>query len=566
MGSSSKIGRAVGAVKDRASISLAKVSKSSSLSELEVAIVKATRHDDYPADERHIMEILSLTSYSLSYIAACVTTLSRRLTNTHSWTVALKTLILIHRLLNDGDPAYEHEIFYARFINLSHFVDSRSHSLDYSSFVRTYAMYIDERLEFRMRSSLGFEDDDDDDDEHDRGGGSSVAVARVTPLRQVMSHKLFSRIEHLQHLLDTFLACRPTGKAMHNRLVLVALYPIVKESFNLYYDITDILAVLIDRFVDLDLPEAAKIYDIFCRVAKQFDDLDRFYGWCKTVAIARNSEYLEVERISRKKLELMNDFLRDKSMSWQTRRTAVDVDRSVASGKGEELKEEDMNEIKPTLVEQVKEEEVVVKPNNNAQNQQQEADLLDMGDESMSGEDHHANELALALFDDWGGHDTTTSTTVPALTYNDDWETALVESASRLASQRHTISGGYDFDMDLLNGMYELKGASMYTGSGSSVAAAGGFSVSDPFAASIAVPPPSYVQMSDMERKQQLLMQEQLMWQHYAANCMHHNEHVGFARLQQQHNYNNNTYSNNMVIGAVADPGWIMSLGHFVKS
>ncbi|CAN1813057.1 Putative clathrin assembly protein At1g03050 [Linum perenne] len=72
-------------------------------------------------------------------------------------------------------------------------------------------MYIDERLEFRMRSSLGFEDDDDDDDEHDRGGGSSVAVARVTPLRQVMSHKLFSRIEHLQHLLDTFLACRPTG-------------------------------------------------------------------------------------------------------------------------------------------------------------------------------------------------------------------------------------------------------------------------------------------------------------------------------------------------------------------
>ena len=31
----------------------------------------------------------------------------------------------------------------------------------------------------------------------------------------------------------------------------------------------------------------------------------------------------------------------------------------------------------------------------------------------------------------------------------------------------------------------------------------------DPFAASLAVPPPSYVQMAEMERKQQLLVQEQ---------------------------------------------------------
>ncbi|CAN1288227.1 Putative clathrin assembly protein At4g02650 [Linum perenne] len=127
----SKIRRAVDAVKDHASISLAKVNNSSSLSDLEVAIVKATRHEVYPAEERHIREILSLTSYSRAYISACVGTLSRRLNRTRNWTVALKTLMLIHRLLNEGDPAYEQEIFFAtrrgtRMLNMSDFVDSRS--------------------------------------------------------------------------------------------------------------------------------------------------------------------------------------------------------------------------------------------------------------------------------------------------------------------------------------------------------------------------------------------------------------------------------------------------------
>jgi hypothetical protein len=42
----------------------------------------------------------------------------------------------------------------------------------------------------------------------------------------------------------------------------------------------------------------------------------------------------------------------------------------------------------------------------------------------------------------------------------------------------------------------------------------------DPFAASLAVPPPSYVQMAEMERKQQLLVQEQQMWAQYRQGGM----------------------------------------------
>jgi hypothetical protein len=76
------------------------------------------------------------------------------------------------------------------------------------------------------------------------------------------------------------IVCLKPGGAKHNRVVIVALYSTVKESIQLYYDITEILGILIDRFMELEIPEAVKVYEIFCRVSKQLDELDNFYSWC----------------------------------------------------------------------------------------------------------------------------------------------------------------------------------------------------------------------------------------------------------------------------------------------
>lgn len=212
----SKLRRAIGAVKDKTSISLAKVASTTSLSDLDVAIVKATRHEEYPADEKHVREIISLTSYSRLYITSCVSTLSRRLNKTHNWTVALKTLILIHRLLTEGDPAYEQEIFFAtrrgtRILNLSDFRDtSHPNSWDFSPFVRTFALYLDEKLEQRMhgkcnkpnRCSITICEGEDEEED---------ASENSTPVQEMNIEQIFTRIQQLQQLLERFLACRPTG-------------------------------------------------------------------------------------------------------------------------------------------------------------------------------------------------------------------------------------------------------------------------------------------------------------------------------------------------------------------
>ncbi|KAG2703772.1 hypothetical protein I3760_06G152700 [Carya illinoinensis] len=579
----SKIRRALGAVKDKTSIGLAKVASSTSLADLEVAIVKATGHDEVPGEERHIREILSLTCYSRAHISACVNTLSKRLDKTRNWIVALKTLVLVQRLLSEGDPAYEQEIFFAtrrgtRVLNMSDFRDSSqsNHSWDYSSFVRTYALYLDERLEFRMqsrrgnRSAFGFEEEEFE--EAGQQGGS-----RATPVHEMRTELIFSRTQHLQQLLQRFLACQPTGAAKIHRVVMVALYPVVKESFQIYYDITEIMGILIDRFMELEVRECVRIYEIFCRLGKQFDELEMFYDWCKTVGIGRCSEFPELDKITPKKLEVMDEFIRDKSALAQSIKAKSLEEKKEEVKEAAEQRENEMNEIKalpPPEVfndaqfEEVKKEET--KEQKEVKVTQHEGDLLNLGDDAITSHEH-ADKLALALFD---GYEPPATNDTPALAweaFNDetsDWETALVQSGSNLSSQKTTLAGG--FDMLLLDGMYKQSATTAAmagpgygsSGSASSIAlgsagrpamlalpappvSEGGsnsMTTSDPFAASLTVPPPAYVQMSEMERKQKLLVEEQLMWQQYARDGMQGQ--LGMAKMQHQYNpYNLGGYT-----------------------
>ncbi|XWS54459.1 hypothetical protein CRYUN_Cryun10bG0091100 [Craigia yunnanensis] len=576
----SKIRRALGHVKDQTSISLAKVGGSTSLSDLDVAIVKATRHEEYPAEERHIREILSLTSYSRAYVSACINTLSRRLNKTENWTVALKTLMLIQRLLSEGDPAYEQEIFFStrrgtRILNMSDFRDtSRSNSWDYSAFVRTYALYLDERLEYKMQGRRGKRSTYRFDEEIEEDQNDKAIVVRSTPVREMKTEQIFSRLQHLQQLLERFLACRPTGSAKCNRVVTVALYPIVKESFQIYYDITEILGILIDRFMELEISESVKIYEIFCRESKQFDELENFYSWCKSVGIARSSEYPEIEKITQKKLDLIDELIRDKSALAQGKVNQDEPkDESEKEVKEPEASEEDMNAIKALPApedffeasveeEPEKEEE---EDNSKAIVVQKEGDLLNLGEDAMSSQDH-ADKLALALFDGGAPAGPSLGPGWEAFKDEADWESALVQSASNLTNQRATLGGG--FDTLLLDGMYQqgqimaAMASSGYaaTGSASSVAFGSvgrpatlalsappssdgkntGSNGGDPFRASLAVAPPSYVQMSDMEKKQKFLVEEQAMWEQYKRDGMQ--GHVGMSKLQT-YPYNQGGYT-----------------------
>ncbi|CAI0444321.1 unnamed protein product [Linum tenue] len=570
----STIRKAIGTVKDQTSIGIAKVA-SNMAPELEVAMVKATSHDDDPPNEKYIREILNLTSYSRGYVSACVAAVSKRLSKTRDWIVALKSLIVVHRLLNDGDPLFQEEILYAtrrgtRLLNMSDFRDeAHSSSWDHSAFVRTYAMYLDQRLEMVLFDRKGSASGGGG--EIDRYGGRDVTeaaggrdgrdkpgAAATTPIRDMTPERLFGKMSHLQRLLDRFLSCRPTGLAKTSRLILMAAYPVVKESFQLYADVCEVLAVLLDKFFDMEYPDCVKALDAYASAAKQIDELIGFYNWCKDTGVARSSEYPEVQRITGKLLETLEEFVRDRAKRPKSPERKEEAPLAI-----EEAPAPEMNEIKalpaPETSNPPPAPAPAPEPEPEPPKPQYTEDLVNLREGGMTADDQ-GNRFALALFNGPAGNggngsweafpsnngqpEVTSAWQTPAAEPGKaDWEVALVETASNLSNQKAAMGGG--LDPLLLNGMYDqgvvrqhVGTAQLSGGSASSVALAGPGKTTtpvlalpapdgtvqavnqDPFAASLIVPPPSYVQMADMEKKQHLLVQEQVVWQQYARSGM----------------------------------------------
>lgn len=317
---------------------------------------------------------------------------------------------------------------------------------------------------------------------------------------------------------------------------MVALYPIVKESFKIYGDITENMGVLIDRFMKLDIPDCETILEIFSQIAKQFDELDTLYSWCKMAGIARSSEYPEVERITPKKLKVMQEFIHNKSVLAQSHKeNHQQPEILVQEVEVETPAKDDLTTVNalpdpesPIEVAHEEEEREVTKEEEKENKVTRDADFLNLREGAVSVEEQ-GDKLALELF---GGKSAPTPAWESFIDDSTDWETALVQSASSLSDQKASLGGG--FDILLLDGMYRqaMSVAAPSSGSASSFAfvgrtpgllalpapPAGGGGGEDPFAASLAVAPPAYVQMSEMENKQQLLVEEQLMWQHHAKN------------------------------------------------
>ncbi|KAF5742013.1 hypothetical protein HS088_TW09G00052 [Tripterygium wilfordii] len=233
-GTQNSIRKALGALKDTTTVSLAKVN--SDYKELDIAIVKATNHYERPAREKHIRAIFAAISATRprADVAYCIHALARRLSKTHNWAVALKTMIVIHRALREVDPTFHEEIInYGRsrshILNMAHFKDdSGPNAWDYSAWVRTYALFLEERLEcFRVLKY---------DVEMDRPRTKDLDTA-----------ELLEHLPALQQLLFRVLGCQPQGAAVNNIVIQLALSMVASESIKIYQAISDGTINLVDK-------------------------------------------------------------------------------------------------------------------------------------------------------------------------------------------------------------------------------------------------------------------------------------------------------------------------------
>ncbi|XVF34331.1 hypothetical protein REPUB_Repub18cG0050500 [Reevesia pubescens] len=320
MGTSSHHGlrKAIGALKDSTKVGMAIVNGDLIKGHLEVAIVKATNHKEEVPKEKHVRTILvAVSAPDRSDAAFCIQTLFKRLAKTRTWTVALKSLIVLHRALR-VDPFISkliHNLGRGRGImqSLAHFRDDSSpQAWNYSVWVRTYALYLEERIEcFHL-----LEYDVDRDQSRNR---------------RLDTPQLLEQLPVLQELLHRLLICKPEGAALYNHLIHYVLSMITGESVNLYIAITDGILSLIDKYFEMQRHHAVKALEIYRKALNQASQLSEFFEFCRGLHYGHGQKYLKIKPLPDSFLTAMEDYVKEAPQVLALPYTAIKDDRDAAS-------------------------------------------------------------------------------------------------------------------------------------------------------------------------------------------------------------------------------------------
>ncbi|KAK7265217.1 hypothetical protein RJT34_32833 [Clitoria ternatea] len=518
MGTFESFRKAYGALKDSTTVGLAK--------DLDIAIVKATSHVEYPPKERHVRKIFYATSahQPRADVAYCIHALSRRLSKTRNWIVAIKTLIVVHRILREGDPSFKEDLVkYSRkgnFLQISHFKDDSSPlAWDCSAWVRTYALFLEERLEcYRILKY---------DVEFERLRKSPLILAKSPPnlrkspsnlkkspsgitksssglikthsrTRTLTGDELLEQLPALQQLLYRLIGCQPEGSAFSNYLIQYALA----------------------LFFDMPKYDAVKALHIYKRAGQQAENLADFYEYCKGLDLARNFQFPTLRQPPASFLTTMEEYIRE-APSFRKQQESQESDQPPQKEEPEpkkpeeaEAKEVSKEELVDKDETQPKEEEVEVPPLISTDATDDLLGLNEINPKAQELED--SNAFALAIIQPGGNNSGNLAWTNINGT---GWELALVTTPSNHTSQApldRKMAGG--FDRLLLDSLYEdetarrqlqLQNAGYRYGEMDIHNQFQHYNQHDPFAMSNNIAPPSNVQMALMAQQQQ----QQMMFQ-----------------------------------------------------
>ncbi|XP_058113591.1 putative clathrin assembly protein At5g57200 isoform X2 [Magnolia sinica] len=433
------------------------------------------------------------------------------------------------RMLREGDPTFRDELLnYSRrgqILQISNFKDDSSPlAWDCSAWVRTYALFLEERLEcFRILKY---------DIEAERLKKSAPGSAKHSRTRNLGCEDLLEQLPALQQLLYRLVGCQPEGGAFNNHLVQYALALVLKESFKIYCSMNDGIINLVDMFFDMSRHDAVKALNIYKRAGHQAQNLADFYEFCKGLELARNFQFPTLRQPPPSFLTTMEEYIREapctgsvanQRLEYQDRDLVVTCKPAEDSPPPESPKPTVEDDEEPA-------EEIQEPPQLNIEPALQPpmpaadtGDLLGLNEINPDAAAiEESNAMALAIVPP--GDDSKPRGLSLSGLGSSGWELALVSTPSSNSSHltESKLAGG--FNKLLLDSLYdeaEVRRQQQNVGYGVAMNA-NPFDSQDPFSMSNGIAPPPNVQMALMAQQQQQHMMSMMMVPHPYPTHHHH--------------------------------------------
>ncbi|KAL6539651.1 hypothetical protein OROHE_011422 [Orobanche hederae] len=516
-GSSSQqnLRKAIGAIKDSTSVGLAKVN--SEYKDLNVSILKATNHVELLPKEKHVRIILGAVSGSRprADVSFCIHALTRRLAKTHTWVVALKTLIVIHRALREVDQSFCEELIYhnkgrGHLLNILHFKDDSSPSAwDYSAWIRSYALYIEECLECFRVLKYDFHRD------HSR-------------TKKLDTPALLEQLPALQNLLFRLIGCEPLGAARYNFMIQYALSIVAAESVRLYVAITDGVLMLVDKFFEMQRRDAVRALEIYRKSGEQAHRLSEFFEMCRSLEFGRRQKYIKIEQPPVSFLEAMEEYIKDAPqmlmLPWKNK---AEIPKLIADVPEDNL-ESDSNQV-ATEEKPDTSDECTDTNKSDKDAAPLIPDLLSWDEPSQeTSVSEETNSLHLSLSTPEGMSNPTINSELSSQPAS--WELSLVTTPTSSAA---SVKGGV-FDRSMLDSLYDAATTQMNTNGPYQIASM----PTNPFETdaynnpqTFYDPSPNYIQLAEIPRQQAPFMQHQETQPTIGYNYM---QVIGIPQHQQE--------------------------------
>ncbi|PUZ44166.1 hypothetical protein GQ55_8G068100 [Panicum hallii var. hallii] len=308
-----KIWAAIGSLMDHAGTtstkaSLAAVPDRALLADIEAAVERCTGSAGGGDDDRHVHEILFLVSNAPGAITFLSRRITARLEAVRAPAAALRSLLLVHRLLRAGDRYFEQDLrglWASRDLRVdaprcscsplaagvSYFSAGAAVATGACAFVHGYSAYLEERMQWVINQAGNLEPARQPPTRnHDDGKPPPPPSSS----HEADAETLLFKLAMCQRLLDLAIQLLPDNNTSACAAARSAFGIVLRESFKVYDAFTEGLDAVLLRsrsLAGISKPLRVSAHEILKKACTQTPDLKEFYHKCKRSNASKSLEY-----------------------------------------------------------------------------------------------------------------------------------------------------------------------------------------------------------------------------------------------------------------------------------